>query len=205
MVIPFEQNYIILYVDNEVWVGTKKISKRSVIWHLLNLEGSFGEYQGGVRFCPAALHRKLHASKFSKLGSGAKPPPQTPPPHWLRQTKFWNPPTPFGLATPLQGGVLLSSSTTQEVACFQRCGGFLFFFKVLIVLNQTFSQQIQSQCSRQRDIVDLNPVLYNVLLSLFSLLFWDHVSEFYSAAFLWSHSTMQIKHNIFFLFSWPGQ
>ena len=39
--------------------------------------------------------------KFSKLGSGAKPPPQTPPLQWLRQTNFSNPPTPCGLATPL--------------------------------------------------------------------------------------------------------
>ena len=36
-------------------------------------------------------------SKFSKLGSGAK----TPPSQWLRGTNFSNPPTPFGLATPL--------------------------------------------------------------------------------------------------------
>ena len=34
-------------------------------------------------------------SKFSKLGSGAKPYP-------LRKTNFSNPPTPFGLATPLR-------------------------------------------------------------------------------------------------------
>ena len=40
-------------------------------------------------------------SKFSKLGSGAKPPPKTPPPQCLKQTNFSNPPTPFGLATPL--------------------------------------------------------------------------------------------------------
>ena len=32
---------------------------------------------------------------------GQSPPPQTPPPQWLRQTNFSNPPTPFGLATPL--------------------------------------------------------------------------------------------------------
>ena len=40
-------------------------------------------------------------SKFSNLGSEAKPPSPNPSPQWLRQTNFSNPPTPFGLATPL--------------------------------------------------------------------------------------------------------
>ena len=46
-------------------------------------------------------------SKFSKLGSGAKPPSPNPSPQWLRQTNFSNPPTPFGLATPLYKTVTL--------------------------------------------------------------------------------------------------
>ena len=52
-------------------------------------------------------------SKFSKLGRGLCPTPQIPSPQWMRQTNFSNPPTPFGLATPLHSigdGHLITSA-----------------------------------------------------------------------------------------------
>ena len=82
-------------------------------------------------------------SKFSKLGSGANPPPQTPPLRGWGKPTFWTHPVSLGLATPLAGFIILISLTY----CFveQTNGIMLHFHFMLYLMKYCMFSDMQSK------------------------------------------------------------